>query len=594
MADVFDTGQPAKVTPNVSPLAKDSSRIFDQIESAADFYSPAVYNKLLTFSANYESQDDAASNDFIPLTATRSNTKPFVVGILPPSINVTGRLLDRSASIASTQGGGSILDSTSSGTGNGSIRDVALAAAREVVPSQYPDPAFLKMTNGSFNPGDGKSSSCGFLTSHVLYSIGVRDGRILNRNDPDSGLKYTPGANIARLVQGAKTLGAWRTQEKDGAPKPGDLVYVAEVNDTGGISKEHVMVFSDINDKGQWHSFDGGHPAATSTGEAVRDTTGDGSLAFFGGSRKVVGYVSIDALPIEVPPAGAAKGTAADWQSSGSANASAAANEQAKTANTSISKEDLGKAYMQKQQAEINATKQLLDQMANTPPLRLLVNPRSFKIDAEKVISDGNFTRRGPLVEHWGDGQDKLEGSGKVAGFYAIDATNPVGPGLNRSARSYSKSYQNLLSLWLLYRNNGGLHVWDTTGTDQFGNYQARLSMLGSIYIFYDGVMYVGSFDSFNLTETETASFSLEYSFTFTVRAWFLLDRAPDPKLTYGYSPKSVSNDITSTTQNDSAIAEDPATRAANLTQAMQEAVDKSNSPEATEALHNELARLGF
>jgi hypothetical protein len=168
--------------------------------------------------------------------------------------------------------------------------------------------------------------------------------------------------------------------------------------------------------------------------------------------------------------------------------------------------------------------------MRTTPPLRLLVNPSSFKISSEKVVSDGNFTREGPIIEHWGEQQDKMSISGKIAAFFAID-TQPSddlnnlggGPGLTRVARQYSASYQNFLSLYLLYRNNGGLFV-NTLADTLKNNLLSRLSLIGSIYIYYDNTLYIGSFDSFNITEADTTPYSLEYSIEFTVRATFLLD----------------------------------------------------------------------
>ena len=62
-----------------------------------------------------------------------------------------------------------------------------------------------------------------------------------------------------------------------------------------------------------------------------------------------------------------------------------------------------------------------------------------------------------------------------------------------------------------------------------------NLTLLGSIYIYYDSTLYVGSFDSFNITETDTAPFTAEYSFEFKVRSAYLLDR-PDSEYGLAYS----------------------------------------------------------
>ncbi len=186
-----------------------------------------------------------------------------------------------------------------------------------------------------------------------------------------------------------------------------------------------------------------------------------------------------------------------------------------------------------------------MDKIRNTPPLKLLVNPTSFKVSSDKILSDGNWVRNGPVLEHWGNGQDKIDGSGKVAGFYAIDTAHGATPGLSRTARFYSASYQNLLSLWLLYKNNGALYL-DLAKITNNLNETTRLSVVGSIYIYYDGILYFGSFDNFNLTESDSGPFTLEYTFQFTVRSAFLLDRPLNP-LNFGYG-------------NTTAIAGDPST----------------------------------
>jgi hypothetical protein len=83
----------------------------------------------------------------------------------------------------------------------------------------------------------------------------------------------------------------------------------------------------------------------------------------------------------------------------------------------------------------------------------------------------------------------------------------------------------------LLYKNNGGVWFPDPISRSS----KARnLSLVGSVYLYYDHTLYIGSFDTFSLTESETSPFTLEYSFAFTVRASFLLDHLDDPQYTYG------------------------------------------------------------
>jgi hypothetical protein len=238
-------------------------------------------------------------------------------------------------------------------------------------------------------------------------------------------------------------------------------------------------------------------------------------------------------------------------------------------------REKFGLDLLKAQAEYVQAAQVALETMKAMPPLRMLINPTQFSVQAEKVISDGNQSRDGFIIEHWGDGQDKIEGSGVVSGFYSVDINDARAPGLGRTARTWSASFQNFLSLWLLYRNNGGM--WLPENKESIKTY---LSVLGSIYIYYDGVLYFGSFDSFDLTETDDKPHSLEYSFSFTVRAWFLLDRQDEGDFGYGAAnlfkvsdAAPVVNDSTKQTAASQAAAEQ---RKADAT-AKQDEADKND-----------------
>ena len=209
--------------------------------------------------------------------------------------------------------------------------------------------------------------------------------------------------------------------------------------------------------------------------------------------------------------------------------------------NVSATNNDIGNGvntglkFNSQQQSMIAQTKLALNNMANTPPLKMLVNPSSFKLGNEKIISDGGWTRYGPadIVEHWGEQLDTIDCSGKIAAFQAVDLVKFDGsPGITRIARQYSASYQNFLSLYMLYRNNAGLYLVDNV--EPTDTKKQVMSVLGSIYIYFDHYIYIGSFDNFTITETDTSPHSLEYSFKFTVRASFGLDQVVDPNYTYG------------------------------------------------------------
>jgi hypothetical protein len=226
--------------------------------------------------------------------------------------------------------------------------------------------------------------------------------------------------------------------------------------------------------------------------------------------------------------------TSTAWANGGGSAAAQAGTQIASSRNTNLQNApNTAQVYAQQQRAMALATQQLITQMAQTPPLQFLVNPSSFKVNNEKVIADGSWTRLGPqdVVEHWGDNQDKIEGSGKIAAFQAIDTTtDTMGPGITRTARQYSLSFQNFLSLYQIYRNNAGIYL---PPVDELGGGPSNLSVLGSVYIYFDYTMYIGSFDNFTVTETDQGPYTLEYSFSFTARATYLFDQVADPNFTY-------------------------------------------------------------
>jgi hypothetical protein len=220
-----------------------------------------------------------------------------------------------------------------------------------------------------------------------------------------------------------------------------------------------------------------------------------------------------------------------NWKETGAQSSAQAQSEMGKLADTPLSGQDLLNAFTTQQTAQILSTQLERDAMANIPPLRMLINPKQFTVKPEKIVADGSQSREGVIVEHWGNQQDKISASGKVAGFYAIDAKNAVGPGVTRMARNFSQAWQNFQSMVLLYANNGGLRTPDFAAATSRRN----LSLMGSIYIYYDSTLYIGSFDSLSVTESDTAPFTVEYSWEFTARATFLLD-TPDLQRNYGSS----------------------------------------------------------
>ena len=556
-------------------MNSNTARIYEQIEADADLYAPDVYDVLTRYDS-FQTEADWEANDYIPLStaqAPKDQTLLFAIGILPPAIQVTGRMLDRSATVASQQGAGLALDT-------GSPVDPAPLATGQASP---PTLQALSGTGGSTGTNNG-----GPPTSY-MYTPAQKANAILNGYRAVYG--QDPSLNTLRMLtaqcfheQGPN--GAWpdnnpagvgfRDEKKGGVPRPQSFYGVSKVppydkgwynsyaTPTDGAAgyirllSQHYQgaidaaaqgdpqAYVEALTKGQFQWTPGG-PITT------RSYFGDNPATY---TRATAGLYAkmeevipdIATIDKSVPPGGlnlvvsdvATPNAATAWQGSGADAAQDAMRQQARLAGKSLNTSQLGQKLGDAQAAQIKELQSAIEDMAKIPPLRMLVNPASFKYNAEKILNDGSWGRNGPIIHHWGNQQEKIEGSGKLAAFYALDASGAQdgagssgnSPGLTRLSRSFSLSYQNFLSLYLLYKSNGGLWLKDyfTTGADR-----VNLSLLGSLYIYYDSTLYIGSFDSFTITESDTSPFTLEYQFSFTVRAWFLLDRPVDP----GSTPSS-------------------------------------------------------
>lgn len=500
-------------------------KVFEQIELAADFYQPAVY-ELLSFYQSLEFGNDPSDGQFVPMTTVQpyeqERTLMFAVGLIPPSSNVTRRILDRSATLQSLLG--SVTVSAAEAEAH-QVEDVRVDVADE---GKGTVPASPRWQRRSAQRVGSLHASIQPMAQRLVEAAAREGINIVvtqgHRTNAEQDRLYAKGRTTpGQVVTGVKGGESWHNfglafdvgivsaGPKPPAGEPSTAPSRDEWATIGALGKalglEWGGDFSSLDDPGHFEY----HPGLTK--EQAR-----------AGQRPSVGT---PALPIE----DSAK-PALGYQSDGSPNANKASKTIAQTANRDLNQTNLGKQFLAAQQATINLMSAALDQMAKTPPLRLLVNPQSFRTSAEKITSDGNWGRNGPIIEHWGEAQDKIEGSGKIAAFYALDAYNASGPGLTRTARQFSASYQNLLSLWLIYKNNGG--IWFPDPIVPTGSHAKNLSVVGSVYLYYDHILYIGSFDTFSLTESETSPFTLEYSFAFTVRAWYLLDHLDDPQYTYG------------------------------------------------------------
>lgn len=565
------------------------SRFYEDIEARAGEIPPEVY-ALLSFHGALQLSPDELSGSFLPLTGASRNPKPFIVGLLPPQETITGRLLDRSASLSritqTPQPTETVARSQDTSTPNNPTTDIPAGAPsvsdgsdprmnpRQLSASFWDkyvqmcnrlgtDPyelARVIFTESGFRSGivnyvigkDGRPTdqpqAKGF--NQIIKSVGTNKAVKMTPEEwdnmenvpPEKSLEYTESYFKAANIKGAKA----------------DLIYRKNFggynNPDGTIYASYAKQDAYLQAKGE----PGGPPYSNEARSKYfrNPASQDNSVKQNPGLDNGKGYIETNdlnrilaVLPVYMAQAldeavarvGSDKGnepsatspsSSDSWAKNGSKQAAASKAERDQNADKDLNKSELGKRYMEAQRATIIALSAAVETVKNTPPLRLLVNPSSFKCSYEHKINDSDRSRKGHIPQYYALDQGKIEASGKVAAFFSKDLRGP-GPGLTATAAQFSASYQNFLSLYLIYKNNGAIYIEDTEGGGS-GSRDTTLSILGSVYLYYDGILYVGKFDNFSITRTEENPHSLEYSFSFSVSYEFLLDRVdPDPRRNY-------------------------------------------------------------
>ncbi len=512
-----------------------SSSIAKQIENTADYFPPATYSgtsyaygipaSYLTYYNELVISPDSLSEQYVPLSAVPSkgrNPKLFAVGVIPPTANISGMTLSREASVRNAI---PYVPTTGQSSKDRSqfVKDLLEEACGGKQGRNENDPVYQEITEGRDVGAAQKSySSCGDLAHWMLYRMGVRSDYV-NRTE-NGGWKSAQNINNLAFKCPVAENPTVNTQYK-----AGDIALIW--NKPDGTDAHAMVIVEQTGNKLVVGEY--GQPGGAIHTRTIK--TQDGVP--FIGKRQIQRVIPLDKAlalaqergelaDVELPNTGAAyPEDLPAWNANASEAAYDAQRFLEKLANTPLTSDDLAAQFTSTQTAQIKVIQDAVEAMANTPPLRLMVNPQSFSTKGEKIVSDSGWSRNGAtIVEHWGNGQEKISASGKVAGFYAADLFNSTGPGLTRMARNASQSWQNFQSLQLFYANNGGVHTTDATSS----TLERNLTMVGSIYVYYDNILYIGAFDSFTVTENDTSPHTVDYSFEFTVRAAFLLD-SPNP-----------------------------------------------------------------
>ena len=193
------------------------------------------------------------------------------------------------------------------------------------------------------------------------------------------------------------------------------------------------------------------------------------------------------------------------------------------------------------QSSSLALTFTLVQREQRVEPLTMLVNPKDLKFTMSKVNSS-EFSRRGWITEQWGDNLDSISCSGVSGGFYTQEY------GLTRKFMHNSANYQYLMSLFLIFQNNGveftnAFNIQTFAAKNQVDPKALRSSIqentpaqepsisaevasrtyprphtIGHILLTFDNYNFFGSFKDFSITEGAEDPFQLSYSFTFTIR----------------------------------------------------------------------------
>jgi len=163
-------------------------------------------------------------------------------------------------------------------------------------------------------------------------------------------------------------------------------------------------------------------------------------------------------------------------------------------------------------QRQTDALKVQISVLQSVPGLLLMVNPSDFTRSFEPSVDNTVKGRYGNIVHVWLERPTVISMSGVTAGQYVVDSSG--NGGLSGELRTYSASYLNLLSLLSVYKTNGIIY----SGPES----DIGIATLGySVFIYFDNFIYVGSFDSFEITDTDMKPHNMAYSCRFNVRYYF-------------------------------------------------------------------------
>jgi len=201
-----------------------------------------------------------------------------------------------------------------------------------------------------------------------------------------------------------------------------------------------------------------------------------------------------------------------------------------------------------------------VEKMLQTPPLTLFINPTDMNITYTAIQQYSQRTRHGKIFERWGEDLPKISISGSTGawcagadpsaamGFPSAGGQNSVATGVQFASKRDSAAFQQFISLYHLYRNNG--YIYDTIEESQ------AMLFVGAVAIDYDQMTYVGNIGSFEYSYEEDDPNRIQWSMEFTVGRMY--DHAESPVLVTPESSPSVTPGSLSMAESIAAMAGTP------------------------------------
>lgn len=478
------------------------------------------------------------------LTGARPSIKPFIVGLVPPDYDVNFVPVEKSKSE---------LSSLSSGTTSRGRPPPGTDTSGILPDKTYPD-SFYRTLKGVANKNKCAPSD---LLGVLWFESGLNPARETHRDKDENQPVVARGLNMFTPV-GAKTAGMSRDfweNDLGSLSAEEQLFYVDKYFKSAGGGKDlsnvdalylanfapaHIgkatqpgaALYSKPSDNYEQNKFlDKGNKGFVSVDDATaacrQSMESPGYKAHLARLKAVVG--ESDAVrppgrpppppdPIEVrkpSPGVMTAGNVTDAESDDPLRQTGR--------NIRVATERLEVAAVQTRelQAQIDAARRC-------GSLLMLVNPREFTRNHEHTV-DSPKVRRGHVTHAWLEKPLSITSRGVTAAQYAVNASGDGG--LTHQNRVNSLSYRNLMSLVMLFKNNGNLFTSAPSGDPL----NAGIPLVScSVFIYYDGNVYVGSFDEFSITDSADKPHNLEYSWKFTARYEFDVSSVSDAAITRG------------------------------------------------------------